>query len=87
VELRLVIPFSSPQDGGYVTYPSRLLLSAGPGGHLLRQIISAIGVKPVLIIDYPKSDAIHQAVFDKAARLGFTQLLTDRTLTTLVESR
>lgn len=43
--------------------------------------------KPVLIIDYPLSNSIHEAVFKKAASNGFTQLLTDRDLTTLGVSR
>ncbi|MFC5454981.1 MJ1477/TM1410 family putative glycoside hydrolase [Prosthecobacter fluviatilis] len=43
--------------------------------------------KPVLVIDYPKSSAIHSAAFEAAARQGFTLLLTDRPLTTLGESK
>ncbi|WP_345734982.1 MJ1477/TM1410 family putative glycoside hydrolase [Prosthecobacter algae] len=43
--------------------------------------------KPILLIDYPKSDSIHAAAFDQAAKLGFSLLLTDRELTTLGESR
>lgn len=43
--------------------------------------------KPVLVIDYPKSEAIHAAAFELAAKHGFTLLLTDRELTTLGESK
>jgi cysteinyl-tRNA synthetase, unknown class len=43
--------------------------------------------KPVLIIDYPKSRAVHEAARERAVRHGFTLLLTDRDLTTLGESK
>ncbi|MCX6852775.1 MAG: endo alpha-1,4 polygalactosaminidase [Verrucomicrobia bacterium] len=43
--------------------------------------------KPVLVIDYPKSEAIHAAAFEAAAKQGFTLLLTDRQLTTLGASK
>ena len=43
--------------------------------------------KPVLVIDYPKSDAIHDEAFALAAKHGFTLLLTDRQLETLGISR
>lgn len=43
--------------------------------------------KPVLVIDYPKSDAIHAAAFEAAKQHGFTLLLTDRQLTTLGKSK
>jgi len=43
--------------------------------------------KPVLIIDYPKSEATHAGAFELAAKHGFTLLLTDRELTTLGESK
>jgi cysteinyl-tRNA synthetase len=43
--------------------------------------------KPILIIDYPKSKAVHDAARERAARRGFTLLLTDRDLTTLGESK
>ncbi|MFN0079208.1 MAG: MJ1477/TM1410 family putative glycoside hydrolase [Prosthecobacter sp.] len=43
--------------------------------------------KPVLVIDYPKSETIHAGAFDLAAKHGFTLLLTDRELTTLGESK
>lgn len=39
--------------------------------------------KPVLVIDYPKSDALHSEAFALAAGHGFTLLLTDRQLKTL----
>lgn len=39
--------------------------------------------KPVLVIDYPKSDALHPEAFALAAKHGFTLLLTDRQLKTL----
>ena len=39
--------------------------------------------KPVLVIDYPKSDALHAEAFALAAKHGFTLLLTDRQLKTL----
>lgn len=42
--------------------------------------------KPILLIDYPKSDSIYAAAFDQAAKLGCILLLTDRELTTLGES-
>ncbi|MES2737015.1 MAG: MJ1477/TM1410 family putative glycoside hydrolase [Verrucomicrobiota bacterium] len=42
--------------------------------------------KPVLLIDYPESDSVRRAAFEKAAQLGYTLLLTDRELTTLGES-
>ncbi|MDI1311711.1 MJ1477/TM1410 family putative glycoside hydrolase [Prosthecobacter sp.] len=45
------------------------------------------GSKPVLVIDYPKSAAIHAAAFEAAAQQGFTLLLTDRQLTKLGESK
>jgi cysteinyl-tRNA synthetase len=43
--------------------------------------------KPVLVIDYPKSESVHAAAFEAAAKQGFTLLLTDRQLTTLGESK
>jgi cysteinyl-tRNA synthetase len=43
--------------------------------------------KTVLVIDYPKSDALHAAAFEAAKKLGFTLLLTDRQLATLGESK
>lgn len=43
--------------------------------------------KPVLVIDYPKSEAIQAGAFELAAKHGFTLLLTDRQLTSLGESR
>lgn len=43
--------------------------------------------KPVLVIDYPKSNTVNAAAFEIAAKHGFTLLLTDRELTTLGESR
>jgi cysteinyl-tRNA synthetase len=43
--------------------------------------------KTVLVIDYPKSDALHAAAFEAAKKHGFTLLLTDRQLTTLGESK
>jgi cysteinyl-tRNA synthetase, unknown class len=43
--------------------------------------------KPVLVIDYPKGNALHGEAFSLAAKLGYTLLLTDRELTTLGESR
>lgn len=43
--------------------------------------------KPVLVIDYPKSDALHAGAFELATQHGFTLLLTVRQLTTLGESR
>ncbi|WP_395751286.1 MJ1477/TM1410 family putative glycoside hydrolase [Prosthecobacter sp.] len=43
--------------------------------------------KPVLVIDYPKSQDIHDAAFEAAASHGFTLLLTDRQLTTLGASK
>jgi cysteinyl-tRNA synthetase len=43
--------------------------------------------KPILVIDYPKSKAVHAGAFERASRHGFTLLLTDRDLTTLGESR
>jgi endo-alpha-1,4-polygalactosaminidase (GH114 family) len=43
--------------------------------------------KPILIIDYPKSDKIHAEAFERAASHGYTLLLTDRELTTLGESK
>jgi hypothetical protein len=39
--------------------------------------------KPVLVIDYPKSETIHPAALEAAAKHGFTLLLTDRQLKTL----
>lgn len=48
--------------------------------------LKSIG-KPVLVIDYPKSESIHAAAFEAAAKHGFTLLLTDRQLTTLGESK
>ncbi len=42
--------------------------------------------KPILLIDYPKADSIHAAAFERAAKLGYSLLLTDRELTTLGES-
>lgn len=39
--------------------------------------------KPVLVIDYPKSNALHTEAFVLAAKHGFTLLLTDRQLKTL----
>lgn len=43
--------------------------------------------KPVLVIDYPKSETIHAGAFELASRHGFTLLLTDRQLKTLGVSR
>ncbi len=43
--------------------------------------------KPALIIDYPKSKSVHAGAFDLATKHGYTQLLTDRDLTTLGESQ
>lgn len=43
--------------------------------------------KPVLVIDYPQSDAVQAAAFEAAKKLGFTLLLTDRELTTLGQSK
>lgn len=43
--------------------------------------------KPVLVIDYPRSEEVHGPSFETAARHGFTLLLTDRQLTTLGGSR
>ncbi len=43
--------------------------------------------KPVLVIDYPKSEAIHAGAFELAAKHAFTLLITDRQLKTLGESR
>ncbi len=43
--------------------------------------------KPVLVIDYPKSEAIKAGAFELATKHGFALLLTDRELTTLGESR
>ena len=42
--------------------------------------------KPVLVIDYPKSDALHTEAFALAAKHGFTLLLTDRQLKTIGQS-
>lgn len=42
--------------------------------------------KPVLVIDHPKSDALHPEAFALAAKHGFTLLLTDRQLKTLGRS-
>lgn len=42
--------------------------------------------KPVLVIDYPKSEKIDTGAFELAAKHGFTLLLTDRELTTLGKS-
>jgi cysteinyl-tRNA synthetase len=42
--------------------------------------------KPVLVIDYPKSNALHTEAFVLAAKHGFTLLLTDRQLKTLCMS-
>jgi len=53
-------------------------------GHLKR--LASAG-KPVLVVDYPQSKAVHAAAFQRAATHGFTLLLTDRKLTTLGESR
>lgn len=39
--------------------------------------------KPVLVIDYPKSNALHTEAFVLAAKQGFNLLLTDRQLKTL----
>lgn len=39
--------------------------------------------KPVLVIDYPKSDKVNAAAFELSTRHGFTHLLTDRDLKTL----
>jgi len=41
----------------------------------------------VLVIDYPKSEAIHSAAFEAAKRQSFTLLLTDRQLESLGESK
>ena len=41
----------------------------------------------VLVIDYPKSREVHAPAFKKAAKHGFSLLLTDRELTTLGESK
>lgn len=43
--------------------------------------------KPVLVIDYPKSKDVHAGAFELGAKHGFTQLLTDRDLTTLGDSQ
>lgn len=39
--------------------------------------------KPVLVIDYPKSDRLNAAAFELSSRHGFAHLLTDRDLKTL----
>lgn len=43
--------------------------------------------KPILIIDYPEAKGLDTGAFEKAAKQGYTLLLTDRDLTTLGESK
>lgn len=49
--------------------------------NFLKQL-QAVG-KPVLVIDYPKSDKVNKGAFELSTRHGFTHLLTDRDLKTL----
>ncbi|WP_166442779.1 MJ1477/TM1410 family putative glycoside hydrolase [Phragmitibacter flavus] len=43
--------------------------------------------KPILVVDYPQSEAIHASAFELAEKNGFVLLLTDRPLTTLGQSK